>query len=382
LSETRAAYSRLLAETPVLAAPMCGISDGPYRAICRRVGARLAFTQMVSSEAIWRGDRKTLEILDLPGDPPGPDSDVGMQLFGGEPEPMAFAAEKLQELGAAVVDINMGCPAKKITCSSSGAALLRDLPRVARIFNAMRRVVRVPLTVKMRWDWGDGPDCRGAALEAVRIADAEGLDGVCLHARTREQGYSGTANWELIAQLREAAPDLPLVGNGDIRAPADALEMIRRSGCDAVMIGRAVIGDPWLLGAALRAVREGRAVSPALDRIPGGDPASVSDPLAGHAGNHAPAWPERREMMLLHARMMFESRGPHGLILFRKHAAAYLRGLPGAKQLRTRLMTVTSFDEWQAVLSPDALTLDARSGDLLDDISPDTMEDSCPAGTA
>jgi nifR3 family TIM-barrel protein len=326
---TRSQYRRLLAENPVIAAPMCGISDFPYRAICREMGARLTFTQMVSSEAIWRGDQKTIGILDLRGD----ESPLGMQLFGGEPEPMAHSARVLQDLGAAVVDINMGCPANKITCSNAGSALLRDLPRAQRIFAAMRRAVSVPLTVKMRWDWGDGQEGRGAALEAVRIADGEGLDGVCLHARTREQGYSGTANWELIAQLRAAAPELPLVGNGDIRSPADATEMIRRSGCNAVMIGRGVIGDPWLLGAALRTVRDG-------------------EPPAAH---HAPDWLERRALMLRHARFMFESKGPHGVVQFRKHAAAYLRGLPGAKRVRTRIMEAATMEALENALAPDCL---------------------------
>jgi len=231
------------------------------------------------------------------------------------------------------VDINMGCPAKKITCARAGAALLRDLPRVGAIFRAMRRVTRVPLTVKLRWDWGDGQAGRGAALEVMRLAESEGLDGVCLHARTREQGYSGAANWELIAQLKAAAPDKPLVGNGDIRRPADALEMLRRGGCEAVMIGRAVIGDPWLLAAALRAGRDG----------------------AAPADDYAPPWPDRRALMLEHARQLVASRGPHGVVQFRKHAAAYLRGLRGAKRLRTRLMQVATLEELAAVLTPDAL---------------------------
>jgi nifR3 family TIM-barrel protein len=331
---TRSEYRRLLAETPVLAAPMCGISDFAYRSICREAGARLTYTQMVSSEAIWRGDRKSVDILDL--QPQANEAPIAMQLFGGQAEAMAHAAGVLQDLGAAAVDINMGCPAKKITCAHAGSALLRDLPRVRAIFQEMRRVVRVPLTVKMRWDWDDGQEGQGAAVEVARMAEAEGLDGVCLHARTREQGYSGAANWELIALLREAAPGLALIGNGDVRSPADALAMMRQSGCDAVMIGRAAIGDPWLLGAALRAVREGRGATGETE----------SDGL--------PAWPERRRMMIRHAGLMVESRGDPGLVLFRKHAAAYLRGLPGAKHLRTHLMKVQSLEELEAVLPVDA----------------------------
>jgi nifR3 family TIM-barrel protein len=326
---TQQRYRQLLAETPVIAAPMCGISDFPYRAICRRMGARLTFTQMVSAEAIWRGDRKTLEILDLDGG----EEPIGMQLFGGEPEALAHSAQVLQDQGAAIVDLNMGCPARKITVSNAGSALLRDLPRVGRIFAAMRRVTRVPLTAKMRWDWGEGSDGRGAALEVARMAADEGLDGLCLHARTREQGYSGAANWELIAAMKAAAPNLPVVGNGDIRSPADALSMMARSGCDAVMIGRAVIGDPWLLRAVLEAVRSGRA------------------PM----GDCAADWPTRRTLMLDHARMMFERRGARGLVQFRKHAACYLRGLAGAKRLRTELMTVATLEQLESVMGESRL---------------------------
>ncbi|HOE96923.1 MAG TPA: tRNA-dihydrouridine synthase [Candidatus Sumerlaeota bacterium] len=324
-------FRSLLARQPALPAPMCGISDFPWRELCRRMGARVTYTQMVSAEALWRGDAKTLEILDLaPGE-----THVAMQLFGGEPEALAHACRVLQDHGALLIDLNMGCPARKITCSHAGSALLNDLPRVARIFRAMRQATRVPLTAKMRWDWADGltpadalndKQRAGAALAVARLAEAEGLDGVCLHARTREQGYSGVANWELIARLKEAVA-IPVVGNGDIREPADALQMRAHSGCDGVMIGRALIGDPWLLGDILAALEAGHA-----------------------APRRAPDWPTRRALMLEHAALMFERRGPRGLIQFRKHAAAYLRGLRGAKLLRTELMQAATLEELSALL--------------------------------
>ena len=259
---TTETFREMLRRQPVLAAPMCGISDYAYRAICRRMGAELTYTQMVSAVGLSRNDAKTVKILDLePGEPM-----VAMQVFGGEPEGMAEAGRMLQDLGAVVVDINMGCPARKITTGLAGSALLRDLARVGRIFRAMRAAVSVPLTVKMRWDWDED---RGAALEAARMAEAEGLDGICLHARTREQGYSGQADWDLIGRVREAAGSLPVIGNGDIRQPSDALAMMRASGCDAVMIGRGVIGDPWLLAECLDAVRRGGGLRSALGTVLG-----------------------------------------------------------------------------------------------------------------
>jgi tRNA-dihydrouridine synthase B len=224
-----------------------------------------------------------------------------------------------------VVDINMGCPARKITTGLAGSALLRDLARVERIFRAMRAAVSGPLTVKMRWDWDED---RGAALAAARLAEGEGLDGICLHARTREQGYSGQADWDLIGRVREAAGSLPVIGNGDIRQPADALAMMRASGCEAVMIGRGVIGDPWLLAECLEAVRRREAPQ----------------------RRTGPAWADRRALMLLHARMMVERLGPHGLIPFRKHAAAYLRGVQGVKAMRERLVRVTTMEELEEAL--------------------------------
>ncbi|MEN6627602.1 MAG: tRNA dihydrouridine synthase DusB [Candidatus Sumerlaeia bacterium] len=314
-------YREILTAQPVLPAPMCGISDFAQREACRAAGARFTFTQMVSADSIVRDNRRSIDILDL--DPS--ERDVMIQLFGGDPENLAEAARRIEALGASVIDLNMGCPARKINVGMAGAALLKDMPRVAQIFKAMRRAVTVPLTVKMRWDWDEGD---GVALEAARMAEAEGLDGVTLHARTRRQGYSGQADWELIGRMVEAV-SIPVVGNGDIREPADALQMLRATGCAAVMIGRALIGDPWLLGECIEALRRGAAAP-------------------GRSG--LPDWPERRAMMLRHARLLFERRGRRGLLQFRKHAVGYLRGLPGAKRMRELLMKVETLEDLERAL--------------------------------
>lgn len=314
-------FREILTAQPVLPAPMCGISDFAQREACRAAGARFTFTQMVSADSIVRDNRRSIDILDL--DPS--ERDVMIQLFGGDPENLAEAARRIEALGASVIDLNMGCPARKINVGMAGAALLKDMPRVAQIFKAMRRAVAVPLTVKMRWDWDEGD---GVALEAARMAEAEGFDGVTLHARTRRQGYSGEADWTLIARMVEAVA-IPVVGNGDIREPADALAMLRATGCAAVMIGRALIGDPWLLGECIEAVRRGAA-----------PPGRAS----------LPDWPERRAVMLRHARLLFERRGRRGLLQFRKHAVAYLRGLPGARHVRELLMKVETLEDLERAL--------------------------------
>lgn len=312
-------YRAILAAQPVLPAPMCGISDFAQRETCRAAGARFTFTQMVSAEGVLRNERHGIEPLDLePGE-----KDLLIQVFGGDPEKLAEAARRIEALGAAVVDLNMGCPARKINVGHAGAALLKDMPLAARIFRAMRRAVTIPLTVKMRWDWDEGD---GVAIEAARIAEAEGLDGVTLHARTRRQGYSGEADWGLIARLVEAVK-IPVVGNGDIREPADALEMMRAGGCAAVMIGRALIGDPWLLGECIEAVARGRAE--ARTPVP---------------------WVTRAAMMLSHAELMERRHGRRGLLQFRKHAVGYLRGLPGAKKLREVLMKVETIEQLRGIL--------------------------------
>lgn len=318
-ADTVAAFRSLLADAPVLPAPMCGISDRAWRILAREQGCQLVYTQMVSSEALLHDHRKTWDLLNLK-DEEGP---VAVQLFGCKPDDLADTARMLEEAGADVVDFNMGCPARKIVKTQGGSSLLREPVRVREILRAMRRALQGPFTVKIRAGWNRLGD---EAFTIARIAEEEGVDAITLHARTREQGFKGQADWSIIAALKQRSR-IPVIGNGDVRTADDARRMIRETGCDAVMIGRGIIGNFWLLGQALARLR-GKPEPP------------------------APSLSERLAMMRRHAGLMAERRGiPRGLIEFRKHAVQYLRGIRGSHAVKLSLMQVRTLDELDQALA-------------------------------
>jgi len=326
---------------------MCNITDRPFREILRRMGAHLVYTQMVSAEGLIRGDKGTWGLLDIQGEAPP----VAVQLLGGQPDRLAEAAKIVEQQGAALIDVNMGCPARKVTGNDCGSALMRQPWLVGEIVRALRRAVAIPVTVKMRAGWEDG---EFLAAELARICEAEGADAVALHARTRQQGYRGQADWRLIAALKEAV-HIPVIGNGDITAPADAVRMIRETGCDAVMIGRGLIGNPWLVGACERAIAdfcEGRISHES--QLAGEQPVEC-DEGDSRTTVRVPAYllevalDERLALVLEHTRMMVAAKGERrGILEMRKHTVQYLRGLPGARTLREQLMhieTLAALDE-------------------------------------
>ena len=222
-----------------LLAPMSGITDTVFRRFIRNLGGcGLIMTEFTSADGMLRDKRMRGRYLHFYDD----EHPISAQLFGSNPEVMADAARMIEGLGFDLVDLNLGCPAKKVVKCNGGSGLLRDLPAISRIFQAVRAAVKIPFTVKFRLGWSDSEI---VCVELARMAEDCGLAGVALHARTREQGYSGQARWEWIAAVKNAVR-IPVIGNGDIRVPEDAAAMVAATGCDAVMIGRAAASNPWI----------------------------------------------------------------------------------------------------------------------------------------
>jgi nifR3 family TIM-barrel protein len=293
---------------PIVLAPMSGVTNRTMRALYKSFGCGLTVTEFVSSNALMYGSARTMEMIDQHGI----EKPVSTQLWGSDPELMARAARLVRECGADIVDINFGCPAPKVTKTAGGSACLRDVDRCEVIMRAVVAAVDCPVTVKMRLGWTDD---QLVYLEVAKRAQAAGIAALTLHARTAKQFYTGFARWEHIAALKRAV-DIPVIGNGDLRDPHDALRRMRDSGADAVMLGRAVLGNPWLISdlAALMERRE-----------PAGYPRAA----------------ERLRFALVHyARMLEELGEARAVPQMRKHLGYYLKGFPGASELRERLMRI------------------------------------------
>lgn len=283
-------------------APMAGVTNLPFRLIARSCGCRMAFTEMVSANGLIRATRKTLHYLDSADE----DRPLGVQIFGSDPQVMARAARIVTDAGADLLDVNMGCPVKKVVKTGSGAALMKDPARVAAVLAAVRKATPLPLTVKIRAGWNS----RSVnVIEIAKIAESCGVDGITVHPRTAVQGYGGSADWTLIGGVREAVA-VPVIGNGDIRRPSDALKMMRRTGCHAVMVGRACLGNPWIFD-RIAAYREN-----------GEDPA-LPDPE------------EKMRVIVRHLELEIAAMGEQaGIRSFRKHALWYTKGERGGAQIR------------------------------------------------
>lgn len=303
---------------PVILAPMTGVTDRPFRTLVRRFGSGLNVTEMIASEAMVRETRQSLQKAAW--DPV--EEPVSMQLAGCEPGVMAEAAKLNEQRGAAIIDINMGCPVKKIVNGQAGSHLMRDLGLAARLIDATVRAVSVPVTLKMRMGW-----CHNSlnAPELARIAEDLGVRLITVHGRTRNQLYSGVADWNFIRNVKNAVK-LPVIANGDICSPEDAAEALRQSGADGVMIGRGAYGKPWLLGQVMASLS--------------GKPVPPPPPLS-----------EQLSIILEHYQAMLELYGVQsGVAMARKHLGWYTKGLHGSAEFRNRINMIMDPAEVMSML--------------------------------
>lgn len=309
-------------DSPFMLAPLAGVSDSPFRQLAREQGASAVYTEMVSSDGLVRGNQATLDYCQFEA----MERPIGIQLFGSDPAIMADATRVLCDLPESrrpdLIDINMGCPVRKVVTRCAGAALLNDVPLIEEIVRRMAGVSTVPVTAKIRLGW-DGNSRN--VVEVSKALEGAGAGAVAIHARTRAEKFEGTAHWEMIGEARRGVR-IPVIGNGDVRTAADAIRMLETTGCDGVMLGRAAFGDPWVFK-RLRAFHE----------------RGVELPM--------PTAAERLEAGLRHLAMLSASVGPDiAAREMRKHVAWYIKGLPHSARVREQVNRTRGVDEMAELL--------------------------------
>jgi tRNA-dihydrouridine synthase B len=323
------------AAVPLYLAPMAGVSESPFRRLCRHFGADVVVTEFLSAEGIRRDNPATVSKLRF-----GPDEHpIGVQIFGADPVAMGEAAAFVTDVFEPdFIDINFGCPVKKVVKRNGGSGCLRDLMLVRDVIRAVARSTHLPVTVKIRSGWSE--DTRDAVGIALRCQDA-GARALTLHPRTRTQMYAGNASWDEISQVVDAL-SIPVIGNGDIKTPADAVRMWGTTGCAGVMIARGSFGQPWIFD-------------------------QTKDLMAGLPMRRTPSVDERFRIALDHARMVeaYEPDPEGAAVEFRKHLGWYVKGLPNSADLRRRLHAVTTFGEVEGIFADYLAAIELeRAGEL------------------
>jgi len=322
----------ILKQNPLVLAPMAGITDFPFRMICRELGAGLVFSEMVSVEALIREHKRTHSMLRTdPAERP-----VVFQIFGSKPASMAEAAHIVSQMEVDFIDINMGCPVPKILKSGAGSALLRDIGLAKEVMAAVVNASKVPVTVKIRLGW----DAKSiVAVDLALAAESTGIAAVSVHGRTKAQAFSGHADWSMIKTVKESV-GIPVIGNGDVRSAPDARRMLNETGCDGVMIGRAIQGNPWIFREAKQFLETGVVPPP-------------------------PSPEERKAVMLRHLAEMVRLIGKNrGVCEMRKHLCWYTKGLQGGAEFRTMINHLTGTEEVKQAIGDYVASLSCAPASL------------------
>ena len=308
----------VILDNPLVLAPMAGVTDLPFRLLCKEMGAGLLCTEMVSAKAIYYKNKNTKTLMEIhPEEHP-----VSLQLFGSDADLMAQIAKQIEGQPFEILDVNMGCPVPKVVNNGEGSALLKNPKLIREIVTKMSHAIQKPLTVKIRIGFEGYPV---DPVEIAKVIEDSGAAAIAVHGRTREQYYSGKADWETIRKVKEAVK-IPVIGNGDVDSPKKAAQLLEETGCDGIMIGRAAQGNPWIF----REINNWMRTKEFLPR---------------------PSTEEIVEMILRHARMQVEYKGEYtGIREMRKHVAWYTQGLPHSSSLRREVNQVETYDQLEDLL--------------------------------
>lgn len=306
-------------ENPYILAPMAGVTDLPFRLLCKEQGAGLLCMEMISAKALQYKNKNTKVLLAIhPQEYP-----VSLQLFGSDPKIISEQAKRIEDLPFQILDINMGCPVPKVVKNGEGSALMKNPKLVFEIVSQLVKAIEKPVTVKIRKGFDDD---HINAVEIAKIAEEAGASAVAVHGRTREQYYSGEADWDIIRQVKEAV-SIPIIGNGDVTSPEKAEKLVKETGCDGIMLGRAVQGNPWLFSEILYYQETGKM-------------------------KPKPSMEEIKKMMLRHAKLQLEYKGVYtGMREMRKHVAWYTSGMPHSASVRRMVNEVESYEQLEELVN-------------------------------
>lgn len=303
----------------LILAPMAGVTDLPFRLLCKEQSCGLLYTEMISAKAIYFENKNTRSLMEITEE----ERPIALQLFGSDPDIISEMAKRIEEIPFDILDINMGCPVPKVVNNHEGSALMKDPKLIKEIVTKTVKAIRKPVTVKIRKGFDENTV---NAVEIGKIVEGCGGAAIAVHGRTREQYYSGKSDWDIISRVKDSLTSIPVIGNGDITTPEDAKRMLKETGCDGIMIGRGVRGNPWLFSQITKYLETGTKVpKPSLEEV--------------------------KKMMIKHVRLQLQYKGEHiGIREMRKHIAWYTAGYPNSAKLRSLVNAIETIDELEYLL--------------------------------